>query len=474
MAHSWSECLEFCDRKSKLCIDLERDSKSVEHYYARCVAVATDYNLNPPHPNDFGGNVLSCIKRLCSKTWWRKAIKTMRSSVMENTARDLRLVSKNSGAYASNIGVNNRAREILQNRYILENTFATNQHGQTFSLQELSDKSISNPEIRKAELMTRLNGFETVAKSYRHRAEFYTVTTPSRMHAVLSNGQPNPKFDGTTPKEANTYLAHIFKLIRSKLAREEIRVYGFRVSEPHHDGTPHWHYLLYMHPSDRKTVRKIFRHYSLKDNPDEAGARTHRFKFVEIDESKGSATGYIAKYISKNIGGEDLETDLYGEDAAYDADRAGAWSSIHGIRQFQQIGGPPVGVWRELRRMKCPKGSGLEEAWIAADSADWAAYVMVTGGPTLPRADRNISLYHEHRTAINPQTGEIPRSHFSRYGDLKKPPLRGLIVKATGEKVISRTLNWKIENFSPSIGIHSGHGPPRAGPHCALPLDSCQ
>ena len=73
--------------------------------------------------------------------------------------------------------------------------------------------------------------------------------------------------------------------------RKGIRPYGFRVVEPHHDGTPHWHLLLFMPEQHREIVRGVFRTYALLDSGNEPGAQEHRFKAVGIDPQKGTAAG---------------------------------------------------------------------------------------------------------------------------------------------------------------------------------------
>lgn len=75
---------------------------------------------------------------------------------------------------------------------------------------------------------------------------------------------------------------------------------------PHHDGTPHWHMLLFMEPEHKQRVYDIMARYAHAEDAHEMNtpeARKARFHAEAIDPTKGSATGYIAKYISKNIDG---------------------------------------------------------------------------------------------------------------------------------------------------------------------------
>jgi hypothetical protein len=386
---------------------------------------------------------------------------------VESVARDLGLVCQQRNAYASQRAIDQRTRQKIKNREYLENTYIENDLGQRYSLLELHDRSVSNPKVRRSELMTRIKGFEMVADQLGHCGEFYTLTTPSRMHARFKRGGKNPKYDGTTPDQAHKYLTDLFCCIRAKLHREGITVYGLRVVEPNHDGTPHWHLLLFMKPEVTAQVREVFETYALKDSGDEKGASKHRFTAKSIDPSRGSAAGYVAKYISKNIDGAHIESDNFGNDSAKAAQSIDAWASTYNIRQFQFLGGPSVTIWRELRKLaNSPEAlppdypSAMREALQAADSAEWAAYVMLMGGPTMRKSERPIQPIYDRKAFFDTATGEINTEALSMYGDIKAPKVIGLVNGTF--RLITHLRKWLIVAGHAATGGGQAHAlPPR-------------
>lgn len=272
--------------------------------------------------------------------------------------------------------------------------------------------------------MVRCRGFEETAKFLGHSAVFLTITCPSRFHRFSGRGVLNPNWAGATPGDAQKYLCATWARIRAEWHRQGIAPYGFRVAEPHHDGCPHWHILLFaaedqlgwFKPSrEIKNLRDsgtgligIAGRYALADNPDEKGALKHRFTCERIDTGKGSATGYIAKYISKNIDGLKEDGSPVGLDFASGTNAEGSsfrvrtWASVWGIRQFQQIGGPSVTVWRELRRLdEDQQAQGnterelVEHPRSAADRGLWSVYWLMQGGPETSRGAHLLKPYYE-------------------------------------------------------------------------------
>jgi hypothetical protein len=382
-----------------------------------------------------GDDLAEIIARAVDKAWWLRNIRTEWKRRFEHTSIMLGLTHVRTDPYISREVAIYQDQRNRENQKMLEACTAINENGDTYSVAELAALGTGNKTIRRGELMLRIRGFEEVADTLRHVGMFWTITCPSKFHSV---GGTNTKYEGATPRDAQAYLVKAWARMRAAMHRAGIQPYGFRIAEPHTDGCPHWHMLLFVAPASADQMNDIIREHALAEDGDEAGAQKNRVKLVHIEAGKGTAAGYIAKYVSKNIDGagvgdhktfENGQTyvvapDIFGDIEITPSQRVTYWSQVWGIRQFQQIGGAPVGVWRELRRVAAETVANAPDAIRAAhlacqkiDStnaavakqADFAAYMMAQGGPTVGRraaikiAARDVTITGKYATYTAPK-----------------------------------------------------------------------
>ncbi len=430
--------------------------EEIELAYQRAARRVERHHLTPPADYGHRGG----LARMSCPLWWRRQLRRLNARRLEQRERVLGRVHDRAGIYCSHQGVSLRRQQQGRNRELLAGLVATNQHGQEYTLAELAELGLANPDHRRAELMLRIADTEREAQRLGHVGLFLTLTCPSRFHAVhRGTARVNPKYDGSTPREAQAYLSKLWSRARAKLGRKRLGIYGIRVVEPHHDGCPHWHLLLWCEPQWAGAVAAIIRAYALADSPGEvARNESVRFDCKLIDPTKGTAAGYVAKYIAKNINGaqptrshvEGDHLDHYGHDLTTAAPRIEAWAATWGIRQFQFFGLPSVTVWRELRRLK---NDADVEAWEAATRpepeaaailaelrhacthGDWAEFLRLMGGPMTRRDEQTARPWRFDKLD---ETG--------RYGE-PVPATYGVAVSSQqGEaEYLTRLYRWTVE-----------------------------
>ncbi|MGU5792178.1 replication endonuclease [Aeromonas hydrophila] len=425
----------------------------------------------------FEGAAASLLVRLLDESWWLRKINRAWAIYCELIAILTGQVRKGVSPYASAHAVREfTQRKAAQQAWMAGMSAVNEELGQEIDLADAIMASVANPAIRRHELMVRMRGFEDMAQDQGKQGLFLTLTAPSSYHAWRQGSKDtnktyqNDKFNGSTPTDTNRLLCKQWARFRAALAREGIMTFGFRVVEPHHDGTPHWHCLLFINPEYQRDFLTLLAYHftaaeraelkmpngdqldtlaELKirnkmprikwllnvEDPAVVKAINPRVNWKIIDESEGSATGYIAKYIAKNIDGHKVGMD-YEAEAPVDHTTiaVAAWASCWRIRQFQQIGGPAVSVWRELRRLGdevIEWDCILEAARTAADNNRWGDFIDAMGGIDLPRKEHLIRLSKRLDEAAN------------KYGeDVLK--LMGVITDIGQTTAVTRTEGWQI------------------------------
>lgn len=417
--------------------------------------------------------VTSAVARLFDSRWWRRQTRVLQARKLEDASRYLGAVCKRRGGYCSDATLRRHTAQKARNRDLLENLEAINDEGKRYTLAELSDLGVSNPVIRRSELMTRIRGTDEYAQEITGVVPvFITQTCPSRFHSHNRGGTQYGKWNRSTPRDGQQYLSDVWAKVRSKWQRENIACFGYRVAEPHHDGCPHWHLLLWFPKDTVDHALRIYRDHALSDSPNELGAQQRRFT-VKRDELARGATGYIAKYISKNVDGLNADGEAWSLDAVNTAIRTEAWARTWGIRQFQPIGLPSVTVYRECRRLSdealaeqlqnIPKGDLKQRLFAireAADQGDWCAFMKAMGGAAIPLKDQPL------RAHMVKKLDEFGKAALNQYGEIVEQ-LKGVMAWEC-IPVITRIYEWVIQPIQKTEDesvFQEAHAPP---------LDLCQ
>lgn len=418
----------------------------------------------------------SAIARMMNNEWWVSQLKAQRMRWRESLLIAAGEVNKDRSSYASKSAIRDvHARRLANLEYLKSCELENKVTGERIDLISKVMASISNPEIRRMELMNTIAGIERYAASVGDVGMFITITTPSKYHPTRQVGKGENKTvqlnhgwndEVYTPKDGQRYLCGIWSKMRTAFKDNDLQVYGMRVVEPHHDATPHWHMMLFCKRSQRKQITDIMRRYAIKEDGNERGAARNRFEAKHLN--KGGAAGYIAKYIAKNIDGYALDGQLdkdTGKPLKDTASAVTAWASTWRIPQFKPIGIPTMGAYRELRKL--PRGVSIasdfdervEAARAAADEGEFDFYIAAQGGANVRRDDQTVRVARTTTDEVNEYEEDI-----ERVVGIYAPHL------GAGHIRITRTSEWRIVPKAVAVEpltLKSGIAAPRS------PVNNC-
>lgn len=398
------------------------------------------------------------LARMRCADWWQRKLWQLRNEWREELLRAACLVHRHASPYVSHDILLQKREQRRKAMDFFRNHDLINEDGDTLSMEDVVLASASNPAYRRNEMMACVKGLELIAEMRGDCAMFYTITCPSKYHATLMNGKPNPTWDHSTVRKSSDYLVDTFAAFRKAMHKKELRWYGVRVAEPHHDGTVHWHLLCFMRKKHRRAITELLRRFAIREDRAELGNNTGaRFKSKLIDPRKGTPASYIAKYVSKNIDGRGLGDTVSketGKSLRDSAEHVTAWASLHRVQQFRFFGIPGRQAYRELRlfasqatrAMKTSKPGApvlmdpkLDAVLAAADVGCFATYIMKQGGVLVPR--KNYLIHTAYEPTVEPGT----------YGD-HGIRIYGIWSPITGKenKICTHVHTWKMVKKAPA------------------------
>ena len=200
-------------------------------------------------------------RRCCAKTQarrLRKAVNVARLAVGVTLGEIGQLPGDRTQLYAPDLSVTASQQRDA----------ATKKWAEGYVLTDGAELAVPMAELLKGAVKRRFNTLWTLTRACEQVAErdglaclflFLTLSLPPEYHRNPSEGRRGGWQDGLTPIVGIEELQRRWRLIRARLRKEGIAQLGVWTQEPHEDGTPHRHLLVWTPPADVARLVEIYR-----------------------------------------------------------------------------------------------------------------------------------------------------------------------------------------------------------------------
>ena len=335
-------------------------------------ALAQHYRKNPddplpafctsvPHRTEAG-----YYARITSPKFWKKQKKAAAQRLFELDAHRRKDVGPGGTShYASRPAIlRKRDADIAFAQFASTKKMKNRRTGEVFSLSTLIGEDPAQQQA--AELYAWARGIESLADERGYQKLLLSLTLPGEWHPNPGNGRNS--WNGSGPDVAAYELLRRWQQINQRWNMDPAirgRYIGLRTIEPHQDGSPHLHAVLYIDPSATRAAFDDIADFF--DNPSDLNTPG-----AQAEELQHSGSSYIYKYIIKYTGAEENENTENPIEAST-KEAVVAWRKALGLRAFQFFGVPRRArtSYKEYRRAKseptCPIAKQLKQAATDGD-----------------------------------------------------------------------------------------------------------
>ncbi len=214
-----------------------------------------------------------------------------------------------------------------------DKTPVLNDDGQQVNLYDIAKKADKSKLARNYMIA---KGIEKHAKNKGLEAIFITMTLDGKWHPNPKNGNTREYDPDFCPSKARDAISKLWQKYTTYLQRSIKLSYKLRAIEPHEDGTPHLHAIIFLEKDDIEKAKKQLE--LIATNP-------HQMKFVEIDQKKGSAISYIYQY---------LTMDFMADGDNRNVELVKCWATERNVRRFSVCGLKfgALSVWQKVYTTK--------------------------------------------------------------------------------------------------------------------------